>query len=259
METASFDTGKKEAVRRNIVDILIGQAEDDLDRKKEPKEERQEDTSVEDSDADCDEGEECSPDISSTSEQYSDMEEQTQEELTKYAFDLLEEFFYVNPSLLQELMDNMDTVETKKTMETEEVLQVPMKSYLRKCRLCSWAGRSQKELDDHKSVHMERTVRCNVCGIIFSDVGDLRNHEKIHHKKIFQCVYCDKQFRKAIYLEKHIEIHSQALGEGGDHEDVAADKEGLLKPKKKYGCKYCTRTFIYKMSLKKHIQKSHRC
>jgi len=258
METASFDIEKKEAVRSNIVDILIGQAKDDLNTKQGLEEERKEDSSVEDSDED----EEHSPPTSPTSEHYSDMEEQTEEELTKYAFDLLEKFFDVNPSLLQELMDTMETIDTKKTkeiMETQEVLQAPMKSYLRKCRLCSWAGRSQKELDEHKTVHVKPTVRCNVCGIKFPDVGDLRNHEKIHHKEIFQCVYCDKKFRKAIYLEKHIEVHNQALGEGRDHEDSSADMEALPKPKKKkYSCKHCIRTFIYEKSLKKHVQKSHR-
>merc|ERR1712226_1547232 len=170
-------------------------------------------------------------------------------DLKRCAFKLLNKFFDDNPELLEELMET-------------EGSRGQVKSYLRKCRLCSWVGRTQKELDMHKIIHTEvdRNIQCTLCDEMFSDMRTLMTHEKIHHKEKFQCVYCDKDFRKAIYLEKHIAVHNQALGEGEeqnpeDIEDVPIHMETLTTPyKKKYPCKHCKRNFTYKKSLKKHVR-----
>ena len=129
--------------------------------------------------------------------------------------------------------------------------------YLRKCRLCGWSATSQKELDDHKSIHMQmdRTVKCLQCSMVFFDQRDLRAHEKAAHKSEFHCVYCDKQFRKAAYLEKHMVQHKMLI-ESPTPSPTSTKKEKLLSSKKSVGktfkCKVCMTSFKKKSSLRKH-------
>ena len=129
--------------------------------------------------------------------------------------------------------------------------------YLRKCRLCGWSATSQKELDDHKSIHMQmdRTVKCLQCSMVFFDQRDLRAHEKAVHKSEFRCVYCDKQFRKAAYLEKHM-IQHKMLTESHTPGPSSTKKETLLAAtasvRKTFRCKVCMTSFKKKSSWKKH-------
>ena len=129
--------------------------------------------------------------------------------------------------------------------------------YLRKCRLCGWSATSQKELDDHKSIHMQmdRTVKCLQCSMVFFDQRDLRAHEKAAHKSEFHCVYCDKQFRKAAYLEKHM-IQHKMLTESHTPCPSSMKKEKLLTEtasvRKAFRCKVCMTNFKKKSSWKKH-------
>ena len=129
--------------------------------------------------------------------------------------------------------------------------------YLRKCRLCGWSAISQKELDDHKSIHMQmdRTVKCLQCSMVFFDQRDLRAHEKAAHKSEFHCVYCDKQFRKAAYLEKHM-IQHKMLTESHTPGTSSTKKETLLAAtasvRKTFRCKVCMTSFKKKSSWKKH-------
>jgi hypothetical protein len=153
-----------------------------------------------DDDADYDE-EELLPCLAEATEDNIVMvEEYEREETTKKeALQLLEQFFRLHPHLLSEVAG--PRVE---------------RTYLRKCRVCGWAGASQKELDQHKIRHvqMDRTSRCRLCHMVFFDSRDLKAHEKSEHQKKHQCVYCEKYFRKAAYLEKHTVLHRHLL-EGG--------------------------------------------
>ena len=134
--------------------------------------------------------------------------------------------------------------------------------YLRKCRLCGWSATSQKELDDHKSIHMQmdRTVKCLQCSMVFFDQRDLRAHEKAVHKSEFHCVYCDKQFRKAAYLEKHMVQHKMLTENHTAPPGLSSttnkeqEKPLAAKPsvKKTFRCKVCIKSFKKKSSWKKH-------
>lgn len=130
------------------------------------------------------------------------------------------------------------------------------KLYLRKCRLCGWAATSQKELDDHKSTHMQmdRTVKCLQCSLVFFDQRDLRAHEKAVHKLEFHCVYCDKKFRMAAYLEKHMVQHKMLTEDSTATESVQEKLPTRATPsaKKIFKCKVCLKTFKKKSSWKKH-------
>ena len=136
---------------------------------------------------------------------------------------------------------------------------VGTRMYLRKCRLCGWSATSQKELDDHKSIHMQmdRTVKCLQCSMVFFDQRDLRAHEKAVHKSEFRCVYCDKQFRKAAYLEKHM-IQHKMLTESHTPSPTTltkVERKSLATTpsvKKTFRCKVCMKTFKKKSSWKKH-------
>jgi len=235
--------------------------------------------------------------VISSDEEEKEVEEENYEkkfeDLKRRAYQFLDQFFEENPSMLAELKAKLEMedqqkerdlrmgMETYKWMETQrkateeetqrrrnEAEEGKEKSlgaaggarmYLRKCRLCGWSATSQKELDDHKSIHMQmdRTVKCLQCSLVFFDQRDLRAHEKAVHKSEFRCVYCDKEFRKAAYLEKHM-IQHKMLTESHTPSPPTLKKveEKLLAPmpsvKKTFRCKVCLKTFKKKSNWKKH-------
>jgi len=213
-------------------------------------------------------------------------DEKTFEDLKRRAYQFLDQFFDENPSLLaaevkakserEDLQRDMrmgTATQRKSTVELEERgsrqgvdegkgttksgTTGGAKMYLRKCRLCGWSATSQKELDDHKSIHMQmdRTVKCLQCSMVFFDQRDLRAHEKAAHKSEFHCVYCDKQFRKAAYLEKHMVQHKM-LTESHTSRPSSREKEKLQPAtqsvRKTFRCKVCMTSFKKKSSWKKH-------
>jgi len=210
------------------------------------------------------------------------------EDLKSRAYQFLDQFFDKNPWLLAELKAKLEMehqqkerdmgMATYRWMETQRKAEEESKRrhgadegkgkkksgatggarmYLRKCRLCGWSATSQKELDDHKSIHMQmdRTVKCLQCSMVFFDQRDLRAHEKAAHKSEFHCVYCDKQFRKAAYLEKHMVQHKM-LTESHTSRPSSREKEKLQPAtqsvRKTFRCKVCMTSFKKKSSWKKH-------
>jgi len=211
------------------------------------------------------------------------------EDLKRRAYQFLDQFFDKNPSMLAELKAKLEMEDLQKERDmrmgmatyrwmesqrkaTEEESEgrqgadegkgkvkcgTTARMYLRKCRLCGWSAISQKELDDHKSIHMQmdRTVKCLQCSMVFFDQRDLRAHEKAAHKSEFHCVYCDKQFRKAAYLEKHM-IQHKMLTESHTPGPSSTKKETLLAAtasvRKTFRCKVCMTSFKKKSSWKKH-------
>ena len=195
-------------------------------------------------------------------------EDPSEDELKDYAFELLNQFFDLNPALLVDLEKTSEGAEEiDAVMDDRQVLKEVgnrvggrvTKTYMRKCRVCNWAGRSQKELDNHKIIHiqMDRTSRCQQCTAVFFDMRDLKNHEKTKHPENFQCVYCDKKFRTEEYLQKHLDMHTEALSGEGE-KPVAQETQERLSPtpvkKKTAKCKECKRSFNNKNSLKRHMR-----
>ena len=254
--------GSGEVEKSNIVGVVLSQSLDEGTGVEEREHEVSEEPIVISSE---EEEEEEEGDI------YLCFEDPTEDELKDYAFELLNQFFDMNPALLVDLKKISEGEEEKDSgLDDRQVLKEVgnrvggrvTKTYLRKCRVCNWAGRCQKELDNHKILHiqMDRTSRCRQCTAVFFDMRDLKNHEKTKHPENFQCVYCDKKFRKEEYLQKHLDMHTEALSglSGEGEKPLAQESQERLSPtpvkKKTAKCKECKRSFNNKNSLKRHMR-----
>ena len=86
------------------------------------------------------------------------------------------------------------------------------------CDICGNAFKTQKNMENHREVHMERKFKCTVegCDKKFAREKDVRVHIKISHlvKENYACELCPKKFRIPSTLKRHIQVsrYFKAMG-----------------------------------------------
>ena len=107
------------------------------------------------------------------------------------------------------------------------------------CDICFGRHFNQKLLDQHRTVHLEKSVPCDQCDRMFKNDFSLRRHKDNIHKssqdKQYKCNQCGKGFSQKVVYEGHMNMH---LG---------------LKP---YKCEFCGAAYQNQSNLLAHKRKS---
>ena len=72
------------------------------------------------------------------------------------------------------------------------------------CTQCSKTFKQKLGLLNHKQIHEEATLQCDVCDNNISSSSNLKRHQIRHSEsKRFKCEKCDKTFKRKADLRKH--------------------------------------------------------
>nr|XP_019554436.2 zinc finger protein 675-like [Aedes albopictus] len=127
----------------------------------------------------------------------------------------------------------------------------------------------KQDLQLHKKTHFNVSVKCEVCGKIYSNARQLQVHMNIHTKNIpYPCQYCDKIFYVWRSQKDHEQTHLDKIN-NVEHrctkcDNVYATKKQLevhFKLKhlgiRKYDCKQCNFKTNQKDRLLHHVRATH--
>ena len=79
-----------------------------------------------------------------------------------------------------------------------------------KCTVCEKSYIRRDELTLHVQSHTgEKPHRCQICGVSFSRSSSLTNHSRIHtEERPYKCNVCEKSFTRGSHLSRHKMLHT---------------------------------------------------
>jgi len=174
---------------------------------------------------------------------------------------------------LQSLLSNLETVlslfeeeveESECLVELVDGEEEKDRNYL--CDVCSFAARSQGNLQQHKnSKHSRLRLRCALCSYITTTKINLKRHQTtVHLGERYQCNQCDKSFTTFGNLKQHTNVKHKNIKYACDLCSFAgATKSSLSRHIKamhenvRFSCEYCSHKATSKWNMKVHIDTVH--
>ncbi|XP_061675540.1 zinc finger protein 1035 [Syngnathoides biaculeatus] len=136
-----------------------------------------------------------------------------------------------------------------------------------RCPICSQCFVKATELISHIPAHSAKTLKCDVCKIIFSSKSEREEHRQRHHGSVseFECKGCDERFLGSEAFHKHAcspqpqgtAVTAQKPGEGINHQDPPEEEEIDVTGEELYNCSTCAMQFPSKSILLEHQNKVH--
>lgn len=112
-----------------------------------------------------------------------------------------------------------------------------------------------------KVIATEKSIRCDICNISFSDTNILDMHKNLLHTNGFSCHLCHKRFKMQGSLMVHMRVAHYGFGQALGNNRTSKDEVQQIIPlapthtvvdNKQWECDVCLKKFTTKYFLKKH-------
>ncbi|XP_040291241.1 oocyte zinc finger protein XlCOF7.1-like isoform X1 [Bufo bufo] len=125
-----------------------------------------------------------------------------------------------------------------------------------KCQICGLCFSNRIDLVTHHQIHIKKPYPCSICGRGFYSRSGLVTHQKTHaFQRLYDCPTCGKTFISNAHLILHQKIHAEpGGGSGGDSN--ASEYQHFGSQDKLFTCSMCGECFYSSEHFLQH-QKSH--
>ena len=150
------------------------------------------------------------------------------------------------------------------TLHRHKALHSNVKKF--KCDLCGKAFRTDVSLNGHNVSHLEKTLKCDQCPLMFKGENRLKSHRNVHRgEKAYKCKSCLQAFTQKGSMKRHELMHSDPKEECDICNWKFHDKTHLKILKRKHiegqiirnwvapQCKICSQSFTNIIGLREHM------